>query len=64
MNEWFINEVGTNPWNFKYYKCGKFISKKAVISGEVDIDDVSDGIEYGPPIYDLTHISCMTKGGE
>jgi len=39
--------------------CGQFISKKDLLSGDLLQEDVSDGIEYGPPHYAVTCRKCM-----
>jgi len=40
-------------------QCGQFISKEDVFSGDLLQEDVSDGIEYGPPHYAVTCRKCM-----
>jgi len=45
-------------------QCGQFISKEDVYSGDLPQEDVSDGIEYGPPHYAVTCRKCMKKETE
>jgi len=42
-------------------QCGRFISQDDLYSDRVAMEDVSDGIEYGPPCYVVTCPSCVTK---